>query len=316
MYTAPQMPQESLPKTTTPFPSLWSLTLSTLNIWKSGWGIFSFINVCVVFLGAIVWFAIASVMPWLQLVLTGTQAVDESLIAAYYPTTVSLVTDLLIVCCILAGFTLCVFVSQIMTILAINPETRHKGLLHVSRLSLRLLPRYAWTVIVAGCIGLAGLSLLIIPGVLLIPLAIVSVFAATLEQTSGMQAVARGMEYTKGYVIEALWRSVVILLIIHAVSLILPLIAALPVYPFTLFDFSERTIRALSFTAGTLYTFISFVLSLILPSLLIIFYHHLYAHMKNHPSHEKPIDLRLIRILAWFGAFILIGLLALETFGI
>jgi hypothetical protein len=316
MYTSPQMPHEALPEAPKEFASLWSMSVATFKTWKEGWGIFSLINLGIVVIGTIAWGSVVTVMPWLKTFLKEGKSIDPAIIAAHYPTTATLITDLALICAILIGFIICIFISQIMTIHAINPETRHKGLKHLFLLSLQLLPKYMLTSGLAGLIVLGGVALLLIPGMLLLPLALVTVYIAALEQKTGMEAVVQGSHYIKGYIIEALWRTLVVIIIIHVVSLLLPLLAALLVYPFTLLNFSKHTIDILSFIAGTLYTFISFILSLVLPSLLIVFYFHIYSHMKDHPTSVKPIHPHILKILAIVGAALVVSLLLLETFGI
>jgi hypothetical protein len=316
MYTTPQMPQEKISEAPKAFPSIWSMSLTTLKTWRSGWGIFSLINLGTVVAGTVVWSIIISIMPWLKTLLRDPKAIDPEVIASHYPNVATLISDLSIVCLVLIGFVLCIFISQIMTIHAINPETRHKGLRHLFVHALKLTPHYVLTVSIVGLVVTGGMSLLIIPGILLIPLAIATIYIAALESKRGMDALIQGTHYIKGHIMEALWRSVVILLIIHAISLLLPLIATLPVYPFTLLDFSAHTVKTLSFVAGTLFTFITLILSVIMPSLLIIFYHQIYTHMKDNPTSAKPINHHIISVLVWIGAIILTGMLLLETFGI
>jgi hypothetical protein len=202
-----------------------------------------------------------------------------------------------------------------MTIHAMNAETRHKGLKHIFLHSIKSTPHYLWTMAIISSIVIGGMSLLIIPGMLLLPMAMAAVFVAAFENKSGLSAAIQGANYTKGYIVEALWRSLVVILVIHIVSLLLPLLATMLVYPFTLLNFSEHTIKILSFTAGTLYTFISFVLSLVMPSILMIFYFNIYSHMKDNPNSAKPISKHILVTLGWIGVVLIASLFLLEVFG-
>lgn len=308
MYTQSEKPQ---------YPSLWSSIISTFKIWRQGWGVFSLINLATVVTGTIAWMNIVAVMPWLKTLIIEGKNIDPTIISNHYSTPFSLIADLGLVSLILLSFIICIVISQVMTIYAIDPAIRNQGFKHLLITSLRRTPYYLWTVSILSMIILGGMALLVIPGVLLIPLAIITVFIATLENTYGMRAVIKGAWYLKGHGIEILWRSLLVILIIQATSLMLPLLATLLVYPFTLLNFSPYTIRVLSFVAGTLYTFVSFVLSLILPSLLMIFYFNLYSFVKDHPiENKKPLHRHLIKVLAWIGIIFIISLLSLEAFGV
>jgi hypothetical protein len=315
MYTVPQMPQETESLQVKPFPSLWSLTRSTFQSWKSGWAVFSLINLATVLIGACAWIGIVSIMPWIKTFLRHGNNIDPLVIVSHYPTTMSLVSDLAAVCGILLLFIICIIISQLMTVHATNPESRHKGILYLFMHSIKMSPRYMWTMAIVSTIIIGGFSLLIVPGMLLLPLAMTTFFVAALEHKSGMKAIIQSAYYSKGYIVEALWRSLFIVLVIHVTSLLLPLLATMIVYPFTLLNFSEHTIRILSFTAGTLYTFISFILSLIVPSILIIFYFHIYSHMKDNPSNVRPLSKHILVTLAWIGVTLVTSLFLLEAFG-
>jgi hypothetical protein len=315
MYTVPQMPQETESLQVKTFPSLWSLTYSTFKSWRGGWAIFSLINLGTVLIGTLAWVSIVSIMPWIKAFLKEGYNIDPTIISSHYPTTASLITDLASVCGILLVFIICIIISQIMTIHATNPESRHKGITYLFMHSIRMAPRYMWTMALVSMIIIGGFSLLIIPGMLLLPLAMTAFFVAALEHKSGIKAVVQSAYYSKGYIVEALWRSLLVILVIHIVSLLLPLLATMIVYPFTLLNFSEHTIKVLSFTAGTLYTFISFILSLIMPSILIIFYFHIYSHMKDNPSNARPVSKHVLVTLAWIGVTLIASLFLLEAFG-
>jgi hypothetical protein len=112
--------------------------------------------------------------------------------------------------------------------------------------------------------------------------------------------------------LAVLWRSILIIIVVQGISLILPLLSALLIYPFTLFDVGARTFSILVFTAGTLYTFISLLLSIIMPSLLIIFYYHLYEHMRANPTGLPALSKKLLAFLAWFGFAVILSLAILE----
>jgi hypothetical protein len=316
MYTTPQMHQEITPGTARPFPSLWELTLRTLRIWRDGWGIFSVINIVVIVLGICAMLIIVSIMPWIKTLLIDRQAVDPAVIVAYYPSIASFINDLVIVVVVLLVLALVIALSQIMTIHAMNPEMRAKGFNHILARSVSLVPKYSWTLAIVCLMTVGGLALLIVPGLLVLPIAIAAVFVVALEGSSGLKAITQSALYVKGYIIESLWRSIVILLVIHGVSLLLPRLAALLVYPFTLFHFSDYTIRILSFTAGTLYTSIALILSLIMPSLLMIYYFHIYSHMKDNPTSDKPLYTKTLVSLAVIGLIVCIGVLVLESWGI
>ncbi len=309
------MPQGEIPQEATPFPSLWKLTVKTLKTWKDGWSIFTIINLITVVAGGLAWILVASVMPWLSILLTSGKGVDPDIIAAHYPTTASLIADLASVGAILLAFIFCIVMSQIMTLEAMKAESRHKGLRHLFSLSLARAPYYLWTTTIVSMMLVGGFALLLVPGILLLPLAMATIFIAALENKSGFEAVRQGTLYTRGYILATLWRSVIIVFVIHGISLLLPLLATLLVYPFTLLNFAPHTIHILSFIAGTLYTFVSFLLSLVTPSLLMIFYYNLYLHIKDNPHTGKPTPYRLLQALAWFGFLIIIGAILLESFG-
>lgn len=256
-------------------------------------------------------------MPWLKTLIIEGKNIDPTIISSHYPTTLSLVSDLGLVSGILFAFIICIVISQVMTIYAIDPVIRNQGFKHLLITSLQKTPHYLWTVGILSMIILGGIALLVIPGILLIPLAVITIFIATFENTYGMRAVIKGAWYLKGHGIEILWRSLLVILIIQVTSLILPILATLLVYPFTLLNFSPYTIRVLSFIAGTLYTFVSFILSIILPSLLMIFYFHLYSFVKDNPIEDKkPLHRHIIKVLVWIGVVFVLSLLSLEAFGI
>lgn len=316
MYTTPQMPHEALPATPASFPTFWSICISTLKTWKDAWGIYSIINLAIVVIGGVAWYTIVSIMPWAKMLFRPGNSFDPAIITTYYPTITDLITDLSLVCLVLIAFIIAVCISQIITIQAIKPEIRHRGLKSLFANAFHLTPKYVFTTAIIGLIVTGGMSLLLIPGFLLIPLAIMGIFVVALENKFGMAAAERSAELVKGRIIDTLWRSLLIILFVHIMSLLLPLLATMLVYPFTLLNFSAYTIRILSFIAGTIYTFISFILSLIMPSLLIIFYYHLYDHMKSNPVEDRAIHPHLLHVLAWIGLVLVLSLLLLETFGI